>query len=88
MYHSESATDESESDEYEGEESEETSEESETDSQSDGIGIKCEVSFFPDEDKEEYIFYEKTLDAVKSWFTLFGWPKGQNPISIPHSLRW
>uniref|UniRef100_A0A8C3UGV0 Calponin-homology (CH) domain-containing protein n=1 Tax=Catharus ustulatus TaxID=91951 RepID=A0A8C3UGV0_CATUS len=24
---------------------------------------------------------------VKSWFTLFGWPKGQNPISIPHSLR-
>ncbi|NXN82407.1 CFA47 protein, partial [Bombycilla garrulus] len=32
-------------------------------------------------------FYQKTLSAVKSWFTLFGWSKGQNPISIPHSLR-
>ncbi|NXO38377.1 CFA47 protein, partial [Locustella ochotensis] len=32
-------------------------------------------------------FFQKTLTAVKSWFTLFGWPKGQNPISIPHSLR-
>ncbi|KAL2310435.1 hypothetical protein Nmel_002087, partial [Mimus melanotis] len=32
-------------------------------------------------------FFEKTLAAVKSWFTLFGWSRGQNPISIPHSLR-
>ncbi|NXK96985.1 CFA47 protein, partial [Formicarius rufipectus] len=32
-------------------------------------------------------FFQKTLTAIKSWFTLFGWPKGQNPISIPHSLR-
>ncbi|NXQ30849.1 CFA47 protein, partial [Alaudala cheleensis] len=32
-------------------------------------------------------FFQKTLNAVKSWFTLFGWAKGQNPISIPHSLR-
>ncbi|NXD19100.1 CFA47 protein, partial [Spelaeornis formosus] len=32
-------------------------------------------------------FFQKTLAAVKSWFTLFGWSKGQNPISIPHSLR-
>ncbi|NWW79211.1 CFA47 protein, partial [Climacteris rufus] len=32
-------------------------------------------------------FFQKTLSAVKSWFTLFGWSKGQNPISIPHSLR-
>ncbi|NXF73731.1 CFA47 protein, partial [Sclerurus mexicanus] len=32
-------------------------------------------------------FFQKTLLAVKGWFTLFGWPKGQNPISIPHSLR-
>uniref|UniRef100_A0A8C3RG16 Calponin-homology (CH) domain-containing protein n=1 Tax=Cyanoderma ruficeps TaxID=181631 RepID=A0A8C3RG16_9PASS len=37
--------------------------------------------------KEEYIFFQKTLAAVKSWFTLFGWSKGQNPISVPHSLR-
>ncbi|NWS28205.1 CFA47 protein, partial [Polioptila caerulea] len=32
-------------------------------------------------------FFQKTLNAVKSWFTLFGWSKGQNPISVPHSLR-
>ncbi|NWR43500.1 CFA47 protein, partial [Regulus satrapa] len=32
-------------------------------------------------------FFQNTLTAVKSWFTLFGWSKGQNPISIPHSLR-
>ncbi|NWZ36734.1 CFA47 protein, partial [Brachypodius atriceps] len=32
-------------------------------------------------------FFQKTLTAVKSWFTLFGWSKGQNPISVPHSLR-
>ncbi|XP_077637788.1 cilia- and flagella-associated protein 47 [Lonchura striata] len=84
---SESITDESESDAYESEEDEEKSEESETDSESDGKGNECELSFFPDEDKEEYIFFKKTLDAVKSWFTLFGWPTGQNPISIPYSLR-
>ncbi|NWQ76030.1 CFA47 protein, partial [Columbina picui] len=32
-------------------------------------------------------FFQKTLTAVKNWFTLFGWSKGQNPVSIPHSLR-
>ncbi|NXI18592.1 CFA47 protein, partial [Irena cyanogastra] len=32
-------------------------------------------------------FFQKTLNAVKSWFTLFGSSKGQNPISIPYSLR-
>ncbi|NXS74549.1 CFA47 protein, partial [Pandion haliaetus] len=32
-------------------------------------------------------FFQKTLTAVKNWFTLFGWSKGQNPISIPYSLR-
>ncbi|KFP05886.1 Calponin homology domain-containing protein 2, partial [Calypte anna] len=32
-------------------------------------------------------FFQKTLTAVKNWFTLFGWSTGQNPISIPHSLR-
>lgn len=81
MYHSETDTTcESESDEM-------VSEESEDDSQSDGRENKSALSFFPDEDKEEYIFFQKTLTAVKNWFTLFGWPNGQNPISIPHSLR-
>ncbi|NWV55715.1 CFA47 protein, partial [Daphoenositta chrysoptera] len=32
-------------------------------------------------------FFQKTLNAVKTWFTIFGWSKGQNPISIPYSLR-
>ncbi|NXO31237.1 CFA47 protein, partial [Cisticola juncidis] len=32
-------------------------------------------------------FFQRILNAVKSWFTLFGWPKGQNPISVPDSLR-
>ncbi|NWW09865.1 CFA47 protein, partial [Oreocharis arfaki] len=32
-------------------------------------------------------FFQRTLTAVKTWFTLFGWSKGQNPISIPYSLR-
>ncbi|NXH92925.1 CFA47 protein, partial [Edolisoma coerulescens] len=32
-------------------------------------------------------FFQKTLTAVKTWFTLFGWSKGQNPISVPCSLR-
>ncbi|KFQ40162.1 Calponin homology domain-containing protein 2, partial [Mesitornis unicolor] len=32
-------------------------------------------------------FFQKTVTAVKNWFTLFGWSKGQNPISIPRSLR-
>ncbi|NXI58169.1 CFA47 protein, partial [Chloroceryle aenea] len=32
-------------------------------------------------------FFQKTLTAVKNWFTLFGWPNGQNAISIPYSLR-
>lgn len=82
FYHSESDTT------FESESDEKMSGESEADSQSDGRENKCELSFFPDEDKEEYIFFQKTLTAVKNWFTLFGWSKGQNPISVPYSLRW
>uniref|UniRef100_A0A8B9FE65 Cilia- and flagella-associated protein 47 domain-containing protein n=1 Tax=Amazona collaria TaxID=241587 RepID=A0A8B9FE65_9PSIT len=79
LYHSESDSSESESDEMMNEES------SETDRQREERENK--FSFFPNEDQEEYIFFQKTLTAVKNWFTLFGWPKGQNPISIPYSLR-
>lgn len=81
MCHSESVTT-SESESYET-----ISEESKGDSQSDERENKSKLSFFPDEDKEEYFFFQKTLTAVKNWFTLFGWSKGQNPISIPYSLR-
>uniref|UniRef100_G1NP62 Cilia- and flagella-associated protein 47 domain-containing protein n=1 Tax=Meleagris gallopavo TaxID=9103 RepID=G1NP62_MELGA len=61
-------------------------EDSEADSQSDGRENESELSFFPNENKEEFIF-QKTVTAVQSWFTLFGWSKGPNPVSIPHSLR-
>lgn len=62
------------------------SEETEADSQSDGRENESELSFFPNENKEDFIV-QKTLTAVQSWFTLFGWSKGPNPVSIPHSLR-
>uniref|UniRef100_A0A8B9PBR3 Calponin-homology (CH) domain-containing protein n=1 Tax=Apteryx owenii TaxID=8824 RepID=A0A8B9PBR3_APTOW len=58
-----------------------------TDSQSDGRKKKIELSLFPDENKEECIFFQKVLTAVQNWFSLFGWSKGPNPISIPYSLR-
>ncbi|XP_027672760.2 cilia- and flagella-associated protein 47 [Falco cherrug] len=72
---------------FESESDEKISEESEANSQSDGRENKFELSFFPDEDKKEYIFFQKALTAIENWFTLFGWSKGQNPVSIPHSLR-
>lgn len=68
------------------ESAEKMSEETEADSQSDGRENESELSFFPNENKEDFIF-QKTLTAVQSWFTLFGWSKGPNPVSIPHSLR-
>uniref|UniRef100_U3IKV9 Cilia- and flagella-associated protein 47 domain-containing protein n=1 Tax=Anas platyrhynchos platyrhynchos TaxID=8840 RepID=U3IKV9_ANAPP len=71
----------------ESESDEQTSEESKADSPSDGRENKSELSFFPDEDKEQYTFFQKALTAVQNWFTLFGWSKGPNPISIPYSLR-
>lgn len=45
-------------------------------------------SLFPTEGTETYVFLQKVLTAVQNWFTLFGWSKGPNPISIPHTLRW
>uniref|UniRef100_A0A8C0GNY7 Calponin-homology (CH) domain-containing protein n=1 Tax=Chelonoidis abingdonii TaxID=106734 RepID=A0A8C0GNY7_CHEAB len=59
----------------------------EADSQSQERENKFQLSLFPDEDTEEYIFFQKVITAVQNWFTLFGWSKGPNPISIPHSLR-
>uniref|UniRef100_A0ABM5FY67 Cilia- and flagella-associated protein 47 n=1 Tax=Pogona vitticeps TaxID=103695 RepID=A0ABM5FY67_9SAUR len=51
------------------------------------IRSKCEQSFFPAEGTGEYTFFQKVITAVQKWFSLFGWSKGPNPISIPHSLR-
>uniref|UniRef100_A0A674IGK0 Calponin-homology (CH) domain-containing protein n=1 Tax=Terrapene triunguis TaxID=2587831 RepID=A0A674IGK0_9SAUR len=59
----------------------------EADSQSQERENKFQLSLFPDEDREEHIFFQKVITAVQNWFTLFGWSKGPNPISIPHSLR-
>uniref|UniRef100_A0A8C6VEW0 Cilia- and flagella-associated protein 47 domain-containing protein n=1 Tax=Naja naja TaxID=35670 RepID=A0A8C6VEW0_NAJNA len=42
---------------------------------------------FPAEDTAKYTFFQKIVMAAQNWFTLFGWPKGPNPISIPYSLR-
>ncbi|XP_003218974.3 cilia- and flagella-associated protein 47 isoform X1 [Anolis carolinensis] len=51
------------------------------------IGNTFEQSLFPVEGTEEHAFFQKVITAVQNWFTLFGWSKGPNPISIPHSLR-
>ncbi|XP_062432984.1 cilia- and flagella-associated protein 47 [Rhea pennata] len=59
----------------------------EADSRSDVRKKKNELSLFPDENKEEYIFFQKVVTAVQNWFSLFGWSKGPNPVSIPYSLR-
>uniref|UniRef100_A0A8C8S6N1 Cilia- and flagella-associated protein 47 domain-containing protein n=1 Tax=Pelusios castaneus TaxID=367368 RepID=A0A8C8S6N1_9SAUR len=61
--------------------------EDEADSQSQERENKFQRSLFPDEDGEEYIFFQKVITAVQNWFTLFGWAKGPNPITIPHTLR-
>ncbi|XP_063809558.1 cilia- and flagella-associated protein 47 isoform X2 [Pseudophryne corroboree] len=47
---------------------------------------KLELSFYPEEDTEEWIFFQKVLVTVQTWFSLFGWASGCNPITIPHSL--
>ncbi|XP_068124444.1 cilia- and flagella-associated protein 47 [Hyperolius riggenbachi] len=47
---------------------------------------KLELLFYPEEDTEEWMFFQKVQTAVQTWFSLFGWPSGCNPISIPDSL--
>ncbi|XP_075446373.1 cilia- and flagella-associated protein 47 isoform X3 [Ascaphus truei] len=47
---------------------------------------QLELSFYPEEDTDELIFFQKVLSAVQTWFSLFGWSSGCNPITIPHSL--
>ncbi|XP_075708861.1 cilia- and flagella-associated protein 47 isoform X2 [Rhinoderma darwinii] len=54
--------------------------------QYEGIKSKLELSFYPEEDSEEWIFFQKVLTTVQTWFSLFGWASGCNPITIPQSL--
>lgn len=42
---------------------------------------------FPAANSEEGLYYQNVLLAVERWFSLFGWPSGPHPISIPHTLR-
>ncbi|XP_051283893.1 cilia- and flagella-associated protein 47-like isoform X2 [Dicentrarchus labrax] len=42
---------------------------------------------FPAANSEEGLFYQNVLLAVERWFSLFGWPSGPHPISVPHTLR-
>ncbi|XP_072471294.1 cilia- and flagella-associated protein 47 isoform X2 [Notamacropus eugenii] len=51
------------------------------------VSVKQGQYFFPDEDKKEYPFFEKVVTAVQTWFSLFGWAQGLNPISVPESIR-
>ncbi|XP_024117899.1 cilia- and flagella-associated protein 47 isoform X1 [Oryzias melastigma] len=38
-------------------------------------------------DTEEGAFHRSVLAAVERWFSLFGWPTGPHPLSVPHTLR-
>ena len=49
--------------------------------------IKLGTPEFPAADSEEGLYYQNVLLAVERWFSLFGWPSGPNPISVPHTLR-
>lgn len=42
---------------------------------------------FPAADTEEGAFERSVLVAVERWFSLFGWPAGPHPVSVPHTLR-
>ncbi|KAM7365486.1 hypothetical protein PAMP_016406 [Pampus punctatissimus] len=45
------------------------------------------VPDFPTANSEEGLYHQNVLLAVERWFSLFGWPSGPHPISVPHTLR-
>lgn len=49
--------------------------------------LNFSVPEFPAADSEEGLYYQTVLLAVERWFSLFGWPNGPHPISVPHTLR-
>nr|XP_033803452.1 cilia- and flagella-associated protein 47 isoform X2 [Geotrypetes seraphini] len=59
----------------------------EADDQGQGRKEAFELLFYPEEDTDEWIFFQKVVAAIQMWFSLFGWPDGNNPISIPKTLR-
>ncbi|XP_026157201.1 cilia- and flagella-associated protein 47-like isoform X2 [Mastacembelus armatus] len=42
---------------------------------------------FPAANSDEGLCHQSILLAVERWFSLFGWPNGPHPISVPHTLR-
>ncbi|XP_028275748.1 cilia- and flagella-associated protein 47-like [Parambassis ranga] len=36
---------------------------------------------------DEGLYHQTVLLAVERWFSLFGWPGGPHPITVPHTLR-
>uniref|UniRef100_A0A3Q1I3K5 Calponin-homology (CH) domain-containing protein n=1 Tax=Anabas testudineus TaxID=64144 RepID=A0A3Q1I3K5_ANATE len=45
------------------------------------------IPVFPAANSDEELYHQNVLLAVERWFSLFGWPSGPHPISIPHTLR-
>ncbi|XP_041438289.1 cilia- and flagella-associated protein 47 isoform X2 [Xenopus laevis] len=45
-----------------------------------------ELSLYPEEYTDEWLFFQNVLAAVRTWFSIFGWPSGCNPITIPQSM--
>ncbi|XP_061833957.1 cilia- and flagella-associated protein 47-like [Nerophis lumbriciformis] len=42
---------------------------------------------FPTSTSAEGQYFQDVLLALERWFSLFGWPSGPYPITIPHTLR-
>eukprot|EP00079_Xenopus_tropicalis_P021661 XP_012813080.1 PREDICTED: cilia- and flagella-associated protein 47 isoform X1 [Xenopus tropicalis] len=47
---------------------------------------KFELSLYPEEETDEWLFFQNVMSSVRTWFSLFGWPSGCNPITIPQSM--
>ncbi|KAM4559691.1 cilia- and flagella-associated protein 47-like isoform 2-T3 [Odontesthes bonariensis] len=52
-----------------------------------GLSSNLSIPKFPVANTEEGQYYQNVLLAVERWFSLFGWPSGPHPITIPHTLR-
>lgn len=42
---------------------------------------------FPEPGSQTYKFFQQVVNAVQTWFSLFGWPGGPHAFSIPESIR-
>ena len=40
-----------------------------------------------DKESRTYDFFMKTINAVQTWFSLFGWPEGPHSLHIPETVR-